>query len=107
VRILLDECVHAGVRAAFPGHFVRTVTQAGWRTLSDRALLEVAPGNFDVLVTIDQRLVRELRVERYAIGFLLVRVRSNAIENFRPLYEGLLAAAERVRPGDVIIVGSA
>ena len=30
MHILLDECVHVGVKAAFPGHAVRTVSETGW-----------------------------------------------------------------------------
>lgn len=51
MRILLDECVHAGVRAAFPGHSVKTVVDAGWRSSQDGPLLELAAVRFDVFVT--------------------------------------------------------
>lgn len=55
MRILLDECVHAGVRAAFPGYSVSTVTEAGWRGGKDGSLLGLAERGFDVFVTIDRK----------------------------------------------------
>jgi hypothetical protein len=48
VRILIDECVHAGVRRAFTGHEVKTVTQIGWRSSKDAPLLEFAETAFYV-----------------------------------------------------------
>ena len=55
MRILLDECVHAGVKAAFPGHEVRTVAEIGRRSSADCVLLEAAQRSFDVFVTIDRK----------------------------------------------------
>ena len=59
MRILLDECVNAGVKAAFPGHAVRTVTEISWRGSKDDLLLARAENLFDVFVTIDRRLERD------------------------------------------------
>jgi predicted nuclease of predicted toxin-antitoxin system len=56
VRILLDECVHRGVRLAFPGHAVACVTDTEWRSSKDPTLLGFAERNFDVFVTIDRTL---------------------------------------------------
>lgn len=35
MRILLDECVHIGVKADFSGHIVKTVTEIGWASSKD------------------------------------------------------------------------
>ncbi len=56
MRILLDECVNAGVKAAFPGHAVKTVSEIGWQGSKDGPLLAYAQGSFDVFVTIDRKL---------------------------------------------------
>ena len=39
MRILLDECVNAGLKKAFPRHMVQTVSGAGWCGILDRPLL--------------------------------------------------------------------
>ena len=56
MRILLAERVNAGVRRAFIGHELKTVTEAGWRDAKDGHLLALAAKSFDVLVTIDRSL---------------------------------------------------
>ena len=81
LRILLDECVHAGVRAAFPGHAVKTVTESGWRSAKDGQL------------------------HKYRLGFVVVRVLSNRLHAFLPLFDELLTAAASVHPGEVIHIG--
>ena len=48
MRVLLDECVHAGIRKAFIGHSVTTVPQVGWSGIKNGKLLALIAGNFDV-----------------------------------------------------------
>ena len=82
MRILLDECVHAGVRAAFPGHATKTVTDAGWRGSKDGPR-----DNFDVFVTIDRTLEHEHQLSRFRLGFVVVRVPDNTFAAYKPLFE--------------------
>jgi predicted nuclease of predicted toxin-antitoxin system len=44
VRILLDECVPARLKRAFPDHAVQSVTRTSWRTSKDGPLLSFAAG---------------------------------------------------------------
>ena len=95
MRILLDECVHAGVKAAFPGHAVRTVSETGWRCTKD-GLLAYAQEQFDVFVTIDRKLERRHDLKKLKLGFVIVRVLSNEIGCYRPIFAALREAAENV-----------
>ena len=104
MRILLDECVPARLRRAFPGHSVKTVTECGWRSGKDFALLGFAEKTFDVFVTVDRRLSRENDLSRYRLGFLIANVPNNRLEAFEPLFERLKLAAESVKPGELIFV---
>ena len=70
MRILLDECVPARLKRAFPGHAVRTVTESGWRTSKDRPLLTFAQERFDVFVTVDRQLEIENDLTRFRLGSL-------------------------------------
>ena len=105
LRILLDECVHAGVRAAFPNHAVKTVTESGWRSTKDGQLLLFAEGRFDVLVTVDRRLEFQNALPKFRLGFVIAHVRSNRLQDFIPLFPDLLAAAHSVRPGEILHIG--
>ena len=104
MRILLDECVHAGLRAAFPGHEVRTVRQIGHLSSRDDMLLQVAQRSFDVFVTIDRKLPLQHKIETLNLGVILVRVPNNTIQSYRPLFAALLEAVENVRSGELIQV---
>lgn len=104
MRILLDECVHAGVRAAFSGYVTKTVANMGWRSTQDQELLSLAQEKFTVFVTIDRNLVRQLDLDKLKIGIILVRVRSNMLACYQPLFDELRLAAELVKPGKVIVV---
>ena len=99
--ILLDECVHARVKAAFPGHVVQTVGEVGWRGTKDGPLLTLAQERFDIFVTIDRNLEYQQDLAKYKLRFVIARVPSNEIRSYRPIFAALLDAAERVEPGEV------
>ena len=106
MRILIDECVHVGVKRAFSGHLVKTVAEIGWRSSKDGPLLTKAQDQFDVFVTIDRNLDRQQNLAKLRMGIIVVRVPSNEIAYYEPLFEELKGAAEKVDSGQVIYVGS-
>lgn len=106
MRILLNECVNAGVRKAFPGHAVRTVSESGWRSSKDGLLLALAQDQFDVFVTIDGSLERQNNLKKLKLGFVVIRVPNNEIASYRPIFTQLKAAAEIVQPGEAVHVVS-
>ncbi len=106
MRILLDECVHIGVKAAFSGHDVKTVTEVGWRSSKDGPLLVFAQEEFDVFVTIDRSLEHQQNLAKLKIGFVVARVPSNELAYYLPLFEQLKLAAESVHQGAEIYVVS-
>jgi predicted nuclease of predicted toxin-antitoxin system len=106
VRILLDECVNAGVSRAFPGHAVKTVAQTGWCGTDDGPLLVLAQEQFDVFVTIDRNLEYQQNPKKFGLGFIIVHVRSNEISSYLHLFPQIKEAAENVRVGEIIHVVS-
>lgn len=79
MRILLDECVHAGVRRAFPGHAVSTVPQMGWGGVKNGTLLTLIVGKFDVFVTIDQKIAHQQNLANLPFAILFVSVPDNTM----------------------------
>ena len=106
MRILLDECVNAGVSNALPGHAVKTVAQTGWCGTADGPLLVLAQEQFDVFVTIDRSLEYQQNCKRFDLGFIIVHVRSNEISSYLHLFAQIKEAAEKVRAGEMIHVVS-
>ena len=91
MRILIDECVHRGVKAAFPGHAVKTASECGWRSSKDGPLLAFPEQRFDVFVTIDRNLERQHNLTKLWLGFVGARVPCNQIGSYHPI---LLALCE-------------
>jgi hypothetical protein len=69
-------------------------------------LLLKAESEFDVFVTIDRNLEHQQNLKKRNLGVVIVHVRSNQLQDFRPLYLAMRSAAERVRAGEVIHVKS-
>jgi len=105
VRILLDECVNSLVKDAFPGHFVKTVSEISWRGSKDGPLLAHAEKSFNVFVTIDRKLERQHDLTKLRLGTAVVHVPSNEIASYRPIFPALLSAAAGVKAGQVVHVG--
>ncbi len=105
MRILLDECVNPRLREAFPGHDIWTVTQLGWRSVSDSSLLTLSDGRFEAFVTLDRGFEFEHKLSRLSFGIVIVHVARNSISHYRPLYPNLVLAIDAIKPGQVIHVG--
>lgn len=54
MRLLLDECIPKRLKRELLGHEVRTVQDMGWSGIKNGALLRLADGRFDALLTVDQ-----------------------------------------------------
>ena len=104
MRILLDECVHAGVKKAFPGHSVQTVPEAGWKSIKNGRLLSLVAGKFDVFLTIDQNLRHQQNLAGLPFAILIVAVPDNRLESYLPLFAQLRAAIDNLKPGSVVVI---
>ena len=54
MRVLLDESVPWALGHYLPNYEVRTVKYMGWDGKTNGELLELARGEFDLLITVDQ-----------------------------------------------------
>lgn len=104
MRLLLDESLPSRLKTVFPGHRVNTVTEMGWRSLSNGDLLAQASGLFQVFLTADQKLQYQQNVVRFDIAVIVLVARRNRFEDYEPLIPRLLEALARIRPGEVFRV---
>ena len=68
-------------------------------------LLRRAAGDFDAFVTMDRNIEFQQHLTRQPYGVVLVRAPSNRMRHLRPLVPAILAALERVKPGELRRVG--
>ena len=73
MRILLDECVHAGIKKAFPDHTVSTVPEAGSSGIKNGKLLALFGGRFDVFPTLDQNIRHQQNLTNLPFAILSSR----------------------------------
>ena len=104
MKVLLDECLPKRVARLLVGHEVITVRQMNWLGLSNGRLLAVANPQFDVFLTVDKNLVRQQDLTSLRIAVIVLRSRSNKIEDLGPLVPQVLALLASVQPGTVTFV---
>jgi hypothetical protein len=72
-----------------------------WLGLSNGRLLVAANPHFDVLLTVDKNLVRQQDLAGLRIAVIILRARSNKIEDLGPLMPQVLLLLASVQPGTV------
>jgi predicted nuclease of predicted toxin-antitoxin system len=105
VNVLLDECVPARLGRLLTGHSVTTVPRRGWAGIKNGDLLNLAEKEFEVFVTVDRQLSVQQDLTDFEIAVVLIRSRSNRLEDIRPLVSELLEAISRAAGRALTSVG--
>ena len=99
MKVLLDECVHRGLRALIVGHDVYTTVFMGWNGKQNGELLATAAtAGFDVLVTTDQNIEHQQNLSTLPLSVVILVAPSNDIDDVRPLVPALLSALSSLPP---------
>ena len=105
MRLLLDECVPKRLKRELPGHEVQTVQDMGWAGIKNGALLKLADGQFDALLTVDQGIEYQQNLSGLSISVVVMLAASNDVDDLRPLLPGVEQALASLRTGETIRVG--
>lgn len=106
MKILLDECLPVDFRLSFPHHEPHTVEWAGLKGKKNGELLRAAEGAaYDVLLTVDQGLPHQ-RFTTLKLSIILIRCRTNQIEDLLPLVGAITRALEAIRPGELVVIAA-
>ncbi|HWE02857.1 MAG TPA: DUF5615 family PIN-like protein [Tepidisphaeraceae bacterium] len=103
MKILLDECLPLRLARLLRGHDVRTVQQMNWLGLSNGRLLDAA-ANFDVFIIVDKNLVRQQQLAGRSPAVIVLRVKSNKIEDISPLVPQINSALANLKAGTAAIL---
>ena len=106
MKILLDECIDRRLAKDITGHEVRTVPQMGWATSRNGELLTLAEKDFAVFITVDRNLSFQQHLPRYNIAVIVLRARSNRLQDLRPLVPKLLEALPTAKRGEALWVST-
>ncbi len=105
MRLLLDECVPKRLKHELPGHEVKTVQDMGWAGIKNGALLKLADGQFDALLTVDQGIEYQQNRSGLTISVVVMLATSNDVDDLRPLLPGVEQALGDLRAGEIRRVG--
>lgn len=106
MKILIDENLPRKLAAHLEGHECRTVVECGWSGKKNGELLALADPQFDVLLTLDKNLPFQQDLDSVRIAVLIIRARSNRIQDLLPVIPDCLTALKSIRPGQVVRVGN-
>jgi len=104
MRILLDECVNPRLRLAFPGDEVKSMSEMGWRALTNGALMKAAASRFDVLVTLDQNFQSQNQVGKHPLGIVVLITQFNHVPAYRPQFAEIRDLVTQTKPGQVNVL---
>jgi len=99
MKLLLDENLPHELRRLLPGHEVFTTSYMGWSGLRSGELLHnAATSGLDALVTLDSGIEFEQNPAALTCALVIIRARSNKIEDLRPLIPALLSGLANLKP---------
>ena len=102
MRILLDACVPRVLGPILIGHNVATISEIGLQDTDDGDMLNAIAGQCEIFLTVDKNLPKQQRLKHRPFGVLVVRGRSNRIEDLVPLMPQILSTLSTLRPADVV-----
>ena len=106
MRVLLDENLPHDLISELGDHEVVTVQGLGWAGIKNGELLRRAVGQIDAFLTMDRKLEHEHDLSSLVFGVVVIRARSNRMQDLRPLIGAVTTALARIGPGKVERVGA-
>src|ERR1017187_2518012 len=105
MKILLDECLPLDFRHNFPSHEAHTVQRAGLKGKKNGELLRAAEvAGYDVLLTVDQEIPLQQSPGDRKLAIILIRSRTNQIEDLLPFAPAILQALESIEHGQTVAI---
>ncbi|HZQ52567.1 MAG TPA: hypothetical protein VFB14_10230 [Bryobacteraceae bacterium] len=103
MKLLLDECLPLDFRHSFSSYEVHTVQWAGFKGKKNSDLLRTAEDTgYDVLLTVDRGIPHQSKPSSRRLSIILVRSRTNQLEDLLPLVSALTEALAAIKPGRLL-----
>ncbi|MFN0169528.1 MAG: hypothetical protein ACKV22_24160 [Bryobacteraceae bacterium] len=105
MKILLDECLPVDFRHSLPAHETHAVQWAGLKGKKNGELLRAAVvAGYEVLLTVDQVIPRQPSLGESMLSIILIRSRTNQMEDLVPLAPAILGVLDSIQPGQTVVV---
>lgn len=107
MRLLLDESLPRLLSEQLTEHEATTVQSLGWAGVGNGELLRLAAAaGFEALVTADRGFEFEQNPETLPVMVVVLRARSNRLEDLEPLVAELLSALSDKQDHRLLKIGS-
>ena len=106
MRVLLDENLPHDLIVELAGYEVVTVQGLGWAGIENGELLRRAASHVAAFLTMDRALEHQHDLQALPFGVVIVRARSNRVQDLRPLLGAIREALARIGSGKIERVGS-
>ncbi len=104
MRVLLDECVPRRLKRDLPGHDTLTAPEMGWASKRNGDLLRLAEQEFDVFLTVDQKLQDQQNLPTFNIAVIVLVAPNNTLAALRPLMPKVLESLPTAEPGQALVI---
>ena len=104
MRIVLDENIPIGFAKMLVGHEVMTVSGLGWSGIRNGELLRKCCSLAEVFVSLEQSLPFQQRIRSLPFGILVLKSRSNRLNDLKPLVASIPESIPKLKAGDVEII---
>jgi predicted nuclease of predicted toxin-antitoxin system len=104
LRVLLDECVPRRLKRDLAGHDTRTAPEMGWASKRNGDLLRAAEHEFDVFLTVDQKLEDQQHLAAFNIAVIVLVAPNNTLSALRPLMPKVLESLATAKPRQAVVI---
>lgn len=107
MRILIDECLPAGLKESLRalGFEAETVRRAGYGAKKNGELLALMEGRWDVPLTNDRNIQYQQNMSGRDVSILILCAKSNRISDRLPLMPACAKALLSISAGRIVEVG--
>ncbi|HSE18070.1 MAG TPA: DUF5615 family PIN-like protein [Pyrinomonadaceae bacterium] len=102
MKILLDECTPHVLKRLLTGFEIKTVHDQGWSGITNGALLRLAEGQFDVLITSDQNLRYQQNLANRQLA--VIQLPTNQVPLVVKLGPKVQVTLERIQVGEFVAI---
>jgi len=106
LKILLDENLDWRLERHLPGHEVESVPLIGWAGVENGELLARAQNRFDIFITMDSTMTRELNIQDSKLAVIVLKAPSNMLSDTFPLMPKVLAQLPTAKAGTIIFISA-
>jgi hypothetical protein len=99
MKVFVDECVNRHLLRHLTGHTFVHARDTAFLGTQNGALLRAVAHDYDVFMTRDKGIPFQQNLRHFPLAFVILRARSNKIEDLQPLIPTLLATLEQIEAG--------